>query len=74
MAAGDAFDEALEPQAPEVVGHRARRVGVGVSTLELGDVFAQLPMPEAGGGQREETERMHERVDSAVAEPRPAAR
>ena len=71
MAARHPFDEAMQPQASEVVGHRSRRVGVGVSTLELCDVIAKLPMPEAGGGQREETERVHERVDAAVAEAQP---
>ena len=32
-------------------------------------MIAELPMPEAGGGQREETERVHERVDPTVTEP-----
>ncbi len=62
------FDEAVEPEAAEVVGHRAGRVGVGVATLELRDVIAELPMAKAGGREREETERVHERVDAAVAE------
>jgi len=48
MAARRPFDEAMQPQASEVVGHHARRVGVGGSTLELRDVIAKLPMPEAG--------------------------
>ena len=62
------FDEAVQPEPPEVVGHRARRIGRGVATLELRDVIAELPMAEAGGGERKETERVHERVDAAVAE------
>jgi hypothetical protein len=33
-------------------------------------VIAELPMPEAGGGQRKETECVHERVDAGVTEPR----
>ena len=68
MAARHPFNEAMQPQAAEVVGHRSRRVGV-LSRLELRDVRAELPMAEAGGGQREETERVHECVDAAVAEP-----
>ena len=31
-------------------------------------MIAQLPMPEAGGGEREETEGVHERVHARVAE------
>ena len=68
MAARDAFDEAVQPEPPEVVGHGAGRIRVGIATLQLGDVIAQLPMPKAGGGEGEETERVHERVDAAVAE------
>ena len=36
--------------------------------MELRDVIAELAMPEAGGGERKETERVHERVDATVAE------
>ena len=68
MAVRDPFDEAVQPETPEVVGHRARRIGRRIAALELRDVIAELPMPEAGGGQREETERVHERVDVAVTE------
>ena len=68
VAARHPLDEAMQPQASEVVGHRARRIGVGLSTLELRDVIAQLPMPKAGGGEREQTERVHERVHARVAE------
>ena len=68
MAAGHPFNEAMEPQATEVVRHRSRGVGVRLSGLELRDVIAELPMPEAGGGKREETERVHECVDPSVAE------
>jgi hypothetical protein len=58
----------MQPQASEIVGHRSRRVGVQLSILKLRDVIAELPMSEAGGGQREETERVHERMDPTVAE------
>ena len=68
MAPRHPFDEAMQPQTSKVVGHRARRVGVGVSTLQLRDVIAQLPMTEARGRQGEETERVHECVDARVAE------
>src|SRR5215475_1535005 len=67
MAARDPFDEAVQPEPPQVVGHRARRVEVGLSTLQLCDVIAKLPMSKAGGREGEETERMHERVNAAVA-------
>ena len=68
MAAGHPVDEAMQPQASEVVGHRARRVG-DLASLKLRDVIAELPMAKAGGGQREQTEGVHECVDAAVAEP-----
>jgi hypothetical protein len=58
----------MQSQATEVVSHRARPVGVGVSILKLRDVIAKLPMSKAGGGEGKETERMHERVHAAVAE------
>ena len=53
---------------------RARRVRgarqcLGQARLELRDVVAELSVPKPGGGQRKETERMHERVDSAIPEP-----
>lgn len=68
VAARHPFDEAMEPKASEVVGHRARRIGIGVSILELGDVIAKLPMSKAGGCEGKETERVHECVNAAVAE------
>ena len=68
VAAWHAFDEAVEPEAAEVVGHGARPIRSGIAPLELCDVVAELPMPEARRGEREETERVHERVDAAVAE------
>ena len=39
--------------------------------MELGDVIAKLSVAKAGRGQCEETERVHERVDAAVAEAEP---
>ena len=74
MAVRHPFDEAMQPQASEVVGHRARGVGVGVSTLELCDVFAELPMAKAGRGEGEETERVHEGVHAGWPNRSPAAR
>ena len=68
MAVRHPFDEAMQPQATEVVGHRSGRVGRRVAALELRDVIAELPMAKAGGREGEETERVHERVDAAVAE------
>src|SRR6059036_1598767 len=68
VAARHAFNEAVETKSPEVVRHRARRVGQWVPAQQLGDVIAQLAMPKAGGRQRGQTERVHERVDAAVAE------
>lgn len=68
MCARYAFDEAMQPEPAEVVGHRARRIGVGIPSAEVRDVIAQLPMAEAGGREGEETEGVHERVDAAVAE------
>ena len=63
-----ALDEAVEPEAPQVVGHGARAIRGRIAALELRDVIAQLPMPKAGGREGEETERVHERVDAGVAE------
>ena len=68
MAVRDPFNEAVQPEPPEVVGHRAGRIGRRIAALELGDVIAQLPMPEAGGGKCEEAEGVHQCVDAAVAE------
>lgn len=68
MAARDPFDEAVQPEPAKVVGHGARRVVVQLSALELRDEIAQLPMTEAGGGEGEETEGVHQCVDPAVAE------
>jgi hypothetical protein len=39
--------------------------------LKLRDMIAKLPMPKARGGQGEQTERVHERVDTAVTEAGP---
>ena len=69
MAARHAFDETVQPESAEVVGHGSGRIGLGVSPLELRDVIAELPMAEPGGGEREETECVHEGVGAGVAEP-----
>ena len=69
MAVRDPFDEAVQPEPAEIVGHGARRIGRRIAALELRDVIAELPMLEAAGDQREETARMHERMNPAVAEP-----
>ena len=68
VTARHALDEAVEPEAPKVVGHGARAIRGRIAALELRDVIAQLPMPKAGGREGEETERVHERVDATVAE------
>ena len=68
VGARDPFEETVEAEPAEIVRHRAGRIRVGISTLQLGDVIAQLPMANAGGRQRKETERVHERVDARVAE------
>lgn len=68
MAARHAFDEAVQSETPEVVGHRPGRIAVRIPALELRDVIAKLPMPKPGGREREEAECVHERVDAAVAE------
>jgi len=41
---------------------------VAGSPLELRDMIAQLAMPKARGREGEETERVHERVDTRVPE------
>ena len=68
MAARDPLDETVQTEATQIVGHRAGRIGLRISTLELCDVIAELPMAKAGGREGEQTERVHERVDPAVAE------
>src|SRR2546427_6337976 len=62
------FNEAVQPEPAEIIRHRARAIGERIPPLELRDVIAEFPMPKAGGGQREQTEGVHERVDAAVAE------
>ena len=71
VAARHARDEAMESEPAKVVGHRPGRIRRRVARQELRDVIAKLAMPKAGGGQGEETERVHERVDPAVAEAQP---
>ena len=68
VAARHALDEAVEPEAPQVVGHGARAIRGRIAALQLRDVIAEFPMPKARGCQGEETERVHERVDPRVAE------
>jgi hypothetical protein len=50
------FDEAVQPEPAAIAGHGSRRIGCRISTLELRDVIAELPMAKAGGRQRKETE------------------
>ena len=69
VGARDAFDEAVQAEPAEIVRHRAGRILLRVASLELREVIAEVPMTKAGRRQREETERVHERVDPAVAEP-----
>ena len=69
MAVGHAGDEAVEPEAAEIVGHGARPIGGRIAPLELRHVIADIPMAESGGGEREETEGVHQGVDARVAEP-----
>ena len=68
VAARDPLDEVVQAQTSEVVGHGSGGVGVGRSTLELRDVIAELAMSKARGREREETERVHERMDARIAE------
>ena len=68
VTARHAVDQAMEPEAPQVVGHSARPIRGRIAALELRDVIAELPMSKAGGREGEETERVHERVDATVAE------
>ena len=58
----------MEPEAPQVVGHGACAIRGRIAALELRDVITQLPMAKAGGGEGEETQCVHERVDAGVAE------
>ncbi len=69
MRLGHAFDQPVETESAEIVGHGAGRIRLRIARVELRDVLAQLPMAKAGGGQCEETERVHQRVDTAVAKP-----
>ena len=62
------FDQAVQSESAEVIGHRPRGVRVGIAALQLREMIAELAMPKAGGREGEETERVHERVDEAVAE------
>ena len=67
MAVWVPLDETVQPESAEVIGHRPRRIGGRIAALELCDVIAKLPMSEAGRGQREETEGVHEGVHAAIA-------
>ena len=69
MRLGHAFDEAVETQPAQIVRHRSSGVGREIAPLELRDLLAERRMPKAGRREREETERVHQRVDAAIAEP-----
>jgi len=68
VAARDAFNETVQPKPAEIVRHRARRIGAGISALQLRHVITEVPMAKARGREGEETERVHEGMDATVAE------
>ena len=71
MAARDAFNETVQPKPAEIVRHRARRIGAGISALQLRHVITEVPMAKARGREGEETEGVHECMNAAVAEAEP---
>ena len=71
MAVRYPFDKAVQPESPEVVRHRACRIGRRTAALELRDVIAKLPVMKAGRGESKETERVHEGMHARVAKPEP---
>jgi S1-C subfamily serine protease len=47
VAARHPFHQAMQAELAEIVGHGASGIGLGIATLEVGDVIAQLSMATA---------------------------
>ena len=65
---GDAFDETVQAQPSQVIGHLRALVGRRVRTSKIEEVASQVAMSETGGSQGEETEGLHQSEDSGVIE------
>jgi hypothetical protein len=66
--AGDALDEAVHPQAPQVVGHLPRGDGLGGNAGELRHDRAQIAVGEAAGKKPEDAQRREQGMGAGVAE------
>ena len=60
------FDETVQPETAEIVGHQARTRRGRIATLQWRDMIAELPMPEAVGA-RAKRQSACMSVDPAVA-------
>ena len=68
VSLGDAFDETVQAQAAQVIGHLRALVGRSVVTSKIDEMPAQVAMSEAGGSQGEETQGLHQGEDAWVVE------
>ena len=68
MTARHAFDQPVETQTTEMVRHVASAIVVERATEELRDRRPDIAMPKPARVKGEETQRLHEGEDSAVAE------
>ena len=68
VSPADPLDQAMEAQAPQVVGHRAARVGGEITAEEGGDRPAELAGAAAGREVGEAAERLERGQDARGAE------
>ena len=68
LCAGHPLDEAVETQAPQIVGHLPGAKVVGIEAQQLRNERPECPVPEPLGQQSEETQRLQESHHPGVAE------
>jgi hypothetical protein len=68
MGLWDAFDQAVQPEPSQVVGHVATAVSIGGLPEQLRHVTADVAMADAGGAERKETACLHEGEHAAIAD------
>jgi hypothetical protein len=65
---GDAFDETVQAQSSQVIGHLRASVGGSVRISKLDEMATQVAMSEAGGSEGEEAEGLHQGEGSGIIE------